>query len=254
MPDALSSNFEPGVDPSYNDPEADFMLVSSDNVAFKVQKFYLLAHSAIFRDMISSCSTSGETTNRLEFTDSQIEHSSTITIFLDIISSRALNLVRNSLGPFRDCILFCKKYDCEVLLTALRAHAVAFLDQYISRHYIFIIAAELDDIDLASRAISTVDEWHWPPDKVIPDPPRWTTSGEVEENKTSTSLGLTKGAGVLEITSWPIWKFKRVPLPYVIGLMKVGRKFSLAKGSDNDIPAGRYFKEIMEEWQKGKVQ
>ncbi|WWC99011.1 hypothetical protein V866_005905 [Kwoniella sp. B9012] len=254
MPDALSSNTEPGVDPAYNDPEADFMLVSSNNVAFKVHKFYLLAHSAIFRDMISSCSTSGETTNRLEFTDSQIEHSTTITIFLNTIYGRPFNLIRDSLGPFRDCIQFCKKYDCEVLLTALQAHAVAFLDQYISRHYIFIIAAELDDIDLASRAISTVGVWHWPIDEVVPDPPRRRTSEEVEESKTPTSLGLSKGAGVLEITSWPIWEFHRVPLPYVIGLMKVGRKFNLAKDSGNDIPAGKYFKEIMEEWQKGRPQ
>ncbi|KAK6907049.1 hypothetical protein I203_101038 [Kwoniella mangroviensis CBS 8507] len=252
MPDARSSNSEPGVDPSHNDPEADFMLVSSDNVAFKIYKFYLLAHSTIFRDMISSCSAPAETTDRLDFTDSQIGHSSTITIFLNTICGRPLKLVRDSLGPFRDCIQFCKKYECEILWTALRAHAAAFLDQHISPHYIFIIVAELDDVDLASRAISTVGSWQWPIDEVIPDLPRWMTSGEVEESKTATSLGLSKGAGVLEITSWPIWEFHRVPLPYVIGLIKVGRKFSLAANSGNDIPAGKYFKEIMEEWQKGR--
>ncbi|WWC68901.1 uncharacterized protein I206_102837 [Kwoniella pini CBS 10737] len=241
----------PTDDDVYNDEKADIVLVSSDNIAFKVHRYYLQAHSSVFRSMILDTSDS-EVNKKVELTDTQIEHSSTIRIFLDAVYSKPLALIRDSLGPFRNCIQFARKFDCETLLVVLRALAAQFLDQRISPHYIFIIAAELGDIDLAARTIASKADhgWHWSTDKDIPDPPpRWRTS---EESKLEQSggLGENAGAGVLEVTSWPIWELQRVPLPYVVALMKTGRVYDLSQDAKNGQAASAHFKELMNEWQQ----
>ncbi|WWD08742.1 hypothetical protein V865_006855 [Kwoniella europaea PYCC6329] len=235
-------------DPTYSDRGADFTLFSSDSVAFKVHKYYLQAHSTVFRDMISNCDLK-ENHNLLEFTDPQIEHSTTLTIFLNLVYNRQLNLSRDSLGPFRNLIGFAKKYDCRMVLPTLKSLARQFLDQYISPHYVFIIAAELDDIDLASDCIIKGTSWVWPKDSDRPDPPQWRTSDEVaeseRESKGESNLGISRGAGVLEVTSGPIWELPRVPISYLVGLMKTGRMYMLTARGGDGVQASQDFKKIM---------
>ncbi|WWC59891.1 uncharacterized protein I303_102453 [Kwoniella dejecticola CBS 10117] len=91
---------------------------------------------------------------------------------------------------------------------------------------------------------------HWPVEADEPDPIFWRSpSEEMEQSKTGMcGLGLSRSAGVLEVTSWPIWELYRVPLPYVVALMKTGRTHSLASGSGEGEEASLQFKKLMTEW------
>ncbi|WVQ62875.1 uncharacterized protein L199_001024 [Kwoniella botswanensis] len=230
LPSTVTSDLE--FDPTYSDQGAEFTLVSSDSVAFKVHKYYLQAHSTVFRDMISNCDLDShlneENHNRLEFTDPQIEHSTTLTIFLNLVYNRPLNLSRDSLGPFRNLIGFAKKYDCRMVLPTMKSLARQFLDQYISPHYVFIVAAELDDIDLASDCII-----------------KGTMAESERESEGEVNLGISRGAGVLEVTSWPIWELHRVPISDLVGLMRTGRMCMVTARGGDGVQASQDFKKIM---------
>ncbi|WRT65368.1 uncharacterized protein IL334_002311 [Kwoniella shivajii] len=242
----------PMMDDVYTDPEAELTLISSDNVGFKVHQYYLQAHSTVFRGMIHDFANSLPD-RKIQLVDSQIEHSSTVRMFLDVITGKSLKLVRDSLGSFRNCILLSKKYECEFALSCLSHHASSFVPQWISPHYVFIIAAELDNMDLAMRAIAKKGNWTWPLDRTIPDPPRWRQLQESEESSAGY-LGLSRGAGVLEVASWPIWEIERVPLAYMVALMKVDRKHSLAGSDDNRETAVEYFGEVMKDKQDTSIK
>ncbi|WVQ94571.1 hypothetical protein IAU59_001651 [Kwoniella sp. CBS 9459] len=124
---------------------------------------------------------------------------------------------------------------------------------YISPHYIFIIAALLDDVDLAATAIDKAGAWHRPAEEV-PDPTGWLTDSDQKIHMTPGMLGVDKGAGVMEIASWPLTDINRLPMPYLVALMKVNRKFPLFEesGVQKNNAAACYFEELMAEWNKPK--
>ncbi|OCF43417.1 hypothetical protein I317_02717 [Kwoniella heveanensis CBS 569] len=252
MPDEET---QPTYDKVYNDPEADLILVSSDNVSFKIFKYHLQSCSYVFREMVSSLdgpTQANVSHSKIEFTDPQLENAATLRLFLDIVTSRQPELKREILAPLRDCILFAKKYECQIVFPSLSMMARQLLKADISRHYIFIIAALVDDVDLAASAIIQAGKWHWPSEDIA-DPSGWLTNSDTKVPMEPGLLGVNKGAGVMEISSWPLSDINRLPLPYLVALMKVNRKFPLTPESGVQIAAASYFEKLMAEWNKSAL-
>ncbi|WVF67051.1 hypothetical protein IAT40_001794 [Kwoniella sp. CBS 6097] len=78
---------EPKFDEVYKNPEADLILVSSDDVSFKIFKYHLQSCSPVFRGMIAALGSANESLPTVTFTDPQIECAAVIRLFLDIVQA-----------------------------------------------------------------------------------------------------------------------------------------------------------------------
>lgn len=117
---------------------------------------------SVFRDMISSLRAGGKgvkTANEIRFTGDKIESSSSIRLFLDVVSRGTLDYYLQD-HPERICediinaTLFVRKYDCQAaahiistwLWDSLRVNRIGNVD-------LFLIACRLDMDTLAGNLI-----------------------------------------------------------------------------------------------------
>lgn len=144
----------------------DFTLVSSDNVLFKVDSFYLFAAryvllsyarqlicSSVFRDarpLINS-------PHRLEFTDEKIETAAVLRYFLSLVAHGKVITVKNKLNsyeelhPLCDLVRFLVKYSCTVHLENLNSWLRAYGKQ--RGLLLFAIAALQDNASWCATLI-----------------------------------------------------------------------------------------------------
>ncbi|WVQ81014.1 hypothetical protein IAT38_003121 [Cryptococcus sp. DSM 104549] len=146
---------EQEVDEVWNDPAADIVLVSSDNVAFRVPGYHLISQSVVLRDALQINSTlptstppSSSSPLTIHLTDEDCETSESLRLFLHLISTGDLTSFiathqRTIVRALLSTILFLQKYDC--------APALALLSAWLGKH------AALHAHE--SREVSALDVW-----------------------------------------------------------------------------------------------
>ncbi|KAK6907050.1 hypothetical protein I203_101039 [Kwoniella mangroviensis CBS 8507] len=149
------------LDDRYNDPTADLKIVSSDGVVFKVRSIYLRAASKILDNKITSLATSFDMTLRLE--DTSIERATAVRLLLEFLHGRIGRLEYNNLGIFRRAILLAKKYDCELVLAAMKQYTRTLTRSGKDVHcrMVFFLGSILDDIDICIDAIRNAEADTW---------------------------------------------------------------------------------------------
>ncbi|WVW79860.1 hypothetical protein I302_101830 [Kwoniella bestiolae CBS 10118] len=112
--------------------------------------------------MVSSCSDADP---KIEFTDTLIERSGVTRIFLDLINNTTPTTSHQTLGHFRNCISFAHKYSCHTVLWGLDKFSWGFLATplVISARFIYVLAAELNNVQLAAECIRKVQNQKMPP-------------------------------------------------------------------------------------------
>ncbi|KAK6903466.1 hypothetical protein I203_106969 [Kwoniella mangroviensis CBS 8507] len=131
----------------YNREDADLELSSNDNTIFKVDSFYLKAHSEVFRNMF---------TDQL-FTNSTIPidlSSKDLTCLLDIMVSGEPPEKALSLKQVKTLYAFCDQYECPFIrqLMISQFKKVADIEPWDT----FILASQHKDVDLAKQAIKSI--------------------------------------------------------------------------------------------------
>ncbi|WVQ62874.1 uncharacterized protein L199_001023 [Kwoniella botswanensis] len=229
------------LDDRYNDPSADLKIVSSDVVVFKVRSIYLRAASKIFDDKITSVATTSHMTLKLE--DQSIERATALRSLLDFLHGRIGHLEYGNLGIFRRTILLAKKYDCQLVLTAMRSFARTLTEKSYSS-YRFVLGSNLDDIQLCSRAISTAECEVWGKDDEGRDCPVEWYDYPLGELYSNDQHGTRYGECSLDPSTWDIEEIRQVPTRYLAGLLRATRVV-YRKGGTWKAAAAR-FRKVME--------
>ncbi|WWD00858.1 hypothetical protein V866_007796 [Kwoniella sp. B9012] len=131
----------------YNREDADLELSSNDNTIFKVDSFYLKAHSEVFRNMF---------TDQL-FTNSAIPidlSSKDLTCLLDIMVSGEPPKDALSLKQVKTLYAFCDQYECPFVRQLMISQFKKVAD--IEPWETFILASQHKDVDLAKQAIESI--------------------------------------------------------------------------------------------------
>ncbi|WVR04134.1 hypothetical protein IAU60_001133 [Kwoniella sp. DSM 27419] len=236
-------------DDLYNEEDADFTLVSSDHVSFKVYKYHLLSSSSVFRDMLE-CSIDTDSRNTVELTDPTIETSDTVRLYLNLLHDDIPTPCPEDLGHVRNLIAFCQKYDCAQMILAIKGYLWETIKTVDAPSYqCFILAAHLDDVQLAAEAIRYTGDWVFmdpknPKDKARPNLEGWRDpSYDDSEDRNVTKIP----GGTMQAAPWPPEELRRVPMIYWMALLKTDLKHSLAQGGDDYEEAAEYFLELMKD-------
>ncbi|RXK41969.1 hypothetical protein M231_00690 [Tremella mesenterica] len=143
---------------AYNDSDADLILVSSDNVYFRVYSYYLKASSPVFRAMLElpDPSVQEQKVPRIELVDESSETADTLTAALDILHGKNFpDHIASYFFTLSVVVQFFQKYECTGALLDIRL----LLQSWISAPgggpawLAFYLGAILDDVIVCSRAI-----------------------------------------------------------------------------------------------------
>ncbi|WRT65367.1 uncharacterized protein IL334_002310 [Kwoniella shivajii] len=255
-------------DERYNDPDADFILVSSDDVGFRVKRGFLQAYSRTWEATLNS---DIHPEAHLNLIDEDIENSHVIRLFLDLQIGHEIKLTRGDLGIMRSCVDFGIKYNCPSLNALLSSQGRKMLQQPdVGPGKIFILAAHLNDARLAADAIRNsgnlvCSEPPTPrngrsrsdiPSRVVVNRPLnevmfmpiplWWTTDQIEENLNHRNRREVRGRGAMEIASWPWAEVFRLPLEYVFALSRTAMLHNLQPGQRSYEHAARCFLDIIE--------
>ncbi|KAK4689204.1 hypothetical protein P7C73_g892, partial [Tremellales sp. Uapishka_1] len=199
-------------DKTYQSDDADLLLISSDDVVFKVHSYMLKAASSAFRDTLAIGTTSKSTDGTLpemQLSDTSIEKATVVKSFLDIVyggtPSTADLKVIETIGPISQLL---KKYDCVRDLRTIGLLLRASVGTDISPDTAFSVAAVVDDVETCVCAIRKSGSWRW-------------NKGDDEGN--DFRLGV-KGALWLDLTAAPLRIFDEIPSRYLVALGRASRK------------------------------
>ncbi|OCF43418.1 hypothetical protein I317_02718 [Kwoniella heveanensis CBS 569] len=240
----MSDDADLKFDEVYNDPDAELTLISSDGVAFRTHKYHLQSCSNVFRGMISDLSAADKDSSTITFTDSQIECASVLRLFLDVIHGNPPPMVHNILPAFRDCVSFCQKYECKPTVHILSHLATQFLlGSEIDPHYIYRIAALLDDVHLATAVIREKGSYFWSSELDLDPPQGWLTDAELKMRENPAEFVSPDRSRIMRVSTWPIWEVRHLPTLYLTALMKLEREESF---EESKLPqTAESFKSIM---------
>ncbi|ORY25242.1 hypothetical protein BCR39DRAFT_291604 [Naematelia encephala] len=194
--------------------EGDVTLISSDNVSFKIQMFYLQASSAVFRETFAVGELKDDNRDIITFTDEAIESSATIRVFLDTITGKQIPSPQNmTFDWIRFVSLFARKYDCPLLAAIFRmvlaqcVGAAGLAGNLLDPRSIFVTAAILDYPEICQNAISNEANWQW---------------GTSEKELTGDDKDITGvvGESVFSPLSMPLQSVRLIPEDYLWALMR----------------------------------
>ncbi|WWC99012.1 hypothetical protein V866_005906 [Kwoniella sp. B9012] len=209
------------LDDRYNDPTADLKIVSSDGVVFKVRSIYLRAASKIFDDKITSLATFSHMTLKLE--DASIERATAVRLLLDFLHGRIGHLEYGNLGIFRRTILLAMKYDCRLVLAAMKQYTRTLTRSGKASHagMLFVLGSNLDDIDICADALRNAkgDKYDNAED-VLKTPKEWYKYHWSDLNDPDNMFD---GECTLDPSIWDTEDFEQVPARYLAGLLRATR-------------------------------
>ncbi|WWC59890.1 uncharacterized protein I303_102452 [Kwoniella dejecticola CBS 10117] len=168
---------DPQIDEVYQDAEAEYTLVSSDNIAFKVHRHHLFL-SSVFKDMVDALDPSCTT---ISPTDEYMEEADTIRYFLDICHHKATALIWDTYGVFRAVISFVKNYEIHLIEPFLRLQLQKHIEGDGRARYCFILAAELADIECAARSIEKAGEMVFENNDGTNAPKKWFINEQIHD-------------------------------------------------------------------------
>ncbi|GFZ48022.1 hypothetical protein JCM24511_05770 [Saitozyma sp. JCM 24511] len=123
---ARDLSWRAGLNPNPDDQTASFRLISSNDVAFYVDRAYIAGHSRVLNDMLKVSTGSGSSPE-LRFADLELEHSSVLELLLDLWHGLPLPDIFEHLFPFPA----------------------------------FRLLATLEDVQGCAIAIRNASNWHW---------------------------------------------------------------------------------------------
>ncbi|OCF36125.1 hypothetical protein I317_06889 [Kwoniella heveanensis CBS 569] len=176
----------------------DIILVSTDDISFKIQSYILKCHSSVFRYMLSDAS--------LALNPSPVPmdaHSSDLTLLLDLMREDNPDMT-NDWQQCRRVLDLCYKYQCRIVVDRFRLRLKPLAAQ--APWDMFCMASHCDDVSLAKKALKAMES-----DKVDRE---------------------------LSISRMPLQKARHATLPYLLGLFVSMDKVSTSRYDDGYPPTG----------------
>ncbi|WVQ62873.1 uncharacterized protein L199_001022 [Kwoniella botswanensis] len=215
------------VDDKYNDPKTDLILVSSDGTGFMVQSIYVRAASKILNDKCLALVSSLSPDSTIDFDDPSIERATTIRFLLDFIHGDIPEPKHELLGVFRRAILLAQKYECKLVLSAMKTLAKTYHENGEIPFTVFVLGANLGDVQLCSNAIMDGDE---SPKRGTDNPPEWYDhdgDSDIDEGDLNEDDGEDgfedDDDSTMDLTTWHTQDIQHVPAKYLAGLLRASR-------------------------------
>ncbi|RXK41971.1 hypothetical protein M231_00692 [Tremella mesenterica] len=149
---------------TYNADDADLVLVSSDEIHFKVHSYHLKSASIVFRAMLDSPDVNVKKGDQplpiIYLTDNDIETAEVLKGALDILYHKPFP---TEIGEYRDelrkIIPFLRKYECDGSIEGIRS----LLHRWITYSDVgawsaFLVSAGTEDIVTCYRAMYSASE------------------------------------------------------------------------------------------------
>ncbi|WVF68194.1 hypothetical protein IAT40_002959 [Kwoniella sp. CBS 6097] len=207
-------------------PDDDnFVLLASDDIRFEVCAYHLKSASPVLRDMMSIGSShsnhSDPETCILQFTDTELERSTVIDLFLSIVKGVSM-LPRTMRGivetkEILDLVGFCQKYDAQIVLNIVRTSVRVWINEgHASPISTFIIGSRIPDLDLCCLAIKSPWGTTWtPPKEPNPDPRAVAISN----------------FPVMDLRAAPLCYMELLPHQYIVALLRATVRHPLTNDS-----------------------
>ncbi|ORY27662.1 hypothetical protein BCR39DRAFT_223769 [Naematelia encephala] len=229
--DQTTSPKERKMHESYN--EGDFTLISSDDVAFKLPKYQLLAMSVVFRNIFQ---IGIDTTSEISLDDETIEDSSTLCLVLDLAqgkgsfdvarlatyspSANGRSVTPAALGMIRQVMGFIAKWDCPMVALVIRhIHSSLATSGEASVHELFRHGAMMYEPDICAMAI-----------RAAALRPRFLT----EPSEARLLTDQIAKASVFDVVAWRLGEFETVPPKYILALLRATRLCDFTRGAKLD--------------------
>ncbi|KAK8861261.1 hypothetical protein IAR55_002080 [Kwoniella newhampshirensis] len=232
--DQIESKNQPTPDEVYNDRNADFTLISSDSVSFKIHKYHLLSESTVFRDMLSVPRFSLRVPT-VTLTDPTFETARVLRLFLDFLQKRSPpEPSPEVLVTLRLLIRFVDKYDCQLVSYALRFYSKKlFSVKSIGCDSLFILGSNLGDIEYCAEAIRNGKHLVWQPASSNSEfSEQWTTP---EEQRLGTIGPEYEGASMFDVRTWTVSNIAKIPPKFLAALMRASLRVDAQKWENADI-------------------
>nr|XP_019050088.1 hypothetical protein I302_00509 [Kwoniella bestiolae CBS 10118]OCF29018.1 hypothetical protein I302_00509 [Kwoniella bestiolae CBS 10118] len=213
------------LDEKYKDHKGDLLIISSDGVGFKVQSMYVRAASKILNNKYLALFAPEPI--KIHLDDPFIERATTIRLFLDFVHGDIPKPTDDILGTFRRAILLAKKYECHLVLEAVKHFARSYKDgggSFTSK-FIFILGANLGDIQLCHDAIMDAETCILGENDGTASPSEWYDYG----HDVDTGLELNERDDELDEeyaidpSTWYAEDIQHVPPRYLVALMRACR-------------------------------
>ncbi|ORY26071.1 hypothetical protein BCR39DRAFT_542464 [Naematelia encephala] len=132
--------------------DGNFTIISYDKVAFKLDDFYLKAHSPVFRSMLVTCDDKQEAVLHLEY------YATFIAYFVTALKGLAIATLHCGNEREADAVFtllkICSTYEtpiiCRVVLQSIRLDSKTSSKQLFP---LFVVASQFNDLNLARRVI-----------------------------------------------------------------------------------------------------
>ncbi|WWC69027.1 uncharacterized protein I206_102963 [Kwoniella pini CBS 10737] len=134
----------------FNDTSKNLVLVSSDNLALRVDCTILRTSSSVFRSMFATCDTEGDQVH--------LPHTAELLgLYIFALDDRHLDLSNITYETFQELLEICIRYDTLSIGPQLFRKLTKIQEfDYTNGYELVVLAAKFDDILTACRIISKI--------------------------------------------------------------------------------------------------
>lgn len=230
----------PRVHDRYNDASAGFKIVSSDNVAFHVERCYVEAgrwvcfhlyvlwkqeqfgfsrqlRSRVFKDMLS-VDEHLPANPEISLTDEELETAEVLVILIDLWYGHPFPVpTYDNVFLLQRTLRLMKKYDCPAALYTVHRAIKSYLLEGAGPLGCFVLLADLEDVQGCAMAIERAGGWQWTAGESLVD--------GCKKGATATSLqDHVPGASAFDVTGWSKALFMAVQPVYSLALLRAARE------------------------------
>ncbi|EIW70109.1 hypothetical protein TREMEDRAFT_61871 [Tremella mesenterica DSM 1558] len=206
---------------TYNADDADLVLVSSDEIHFKVHSYYLKAASVVFRAMLDSPNLDAKKGDRplptIYLTDNDIETAEVLEGALGIIYERPFPPdPAEYRDELRKIIPLLRKYECDGTIARIRLLLHSWITY--SNHgawSAFLVSVAMDDIVTCARAMRR--------------------AGKCGLSGSSVLQGAQKSTTVFDLGSLSLTTFSKIPGPTVWAILRATKSQPTSTEGWNEI-------------------
>ncbi|WWC65203.1 uncharacterized protein I303_107817 [Kwoniella dejecticola CBS 10117] len=200
----------------YQDPKADVVLVSSDEVYFKVHSYILKTASVVFEDMLVIGDGNNE---EIALTDPDFEDSQTVHSFLLVFQGKAIpELTKANDNLYLNLIHFATKYRIVSVMRQIVALTLkALMDGTVSPFTASRLAFTVGSPQLAAAAIANCGAWHH---SLLQPKADQSDEDRAKERDRCFTAGNVIGSSCLDPNSMSENKLNSIPEPYRWALMR----------------------------------
>ncbi|WRT70719.1 uncharacterized protein IL334_007717 [Kwoniella shivajii] len=196
----------------YQFTDSDIEVVSSDDKRFKVHTWVLMAGSVVFRDMLQVGKSAREA-GEVVFTDPKIETSTILQLFFGVCYKSVIADPAHTgkTGRYEDLIALAQKYEAETVIGTIKTSLYKWIGfGLICPFNSLVLAARLDDIQIATAAISKAEDWMY-------------VDVQKETEKDLLDLRGILGCNAIDLTSISFKDFALLPDEYKFALLRASR-------------------------------